>query len=407
MDKPRLCIPTRDPTSSGGVHSMARFVYRTAERSGYDPFLLCNRLSRESDVRIQDLIVGDWSREVESIIYDGMETVLLPRYLPEFEFLQYILNNSHWKKYLFDADLYFGVGGHIHCCQPLFRNNRTFGFWVATLLWDERKTRLDEQSLPMRLRHLISRPVLERIEGNVYKDADIVYTLSEHTAKRIQQRYDVDESSIEIVQYPIDTSQFEPDGPTVQDTSEESPTVLFVGRFNASRKNTPLLIRAFARVHQKVPEARLQLIGDEPSEDLEKLVSRLGIDDEVDFISHIPNKQLPAYYRSADVFVIPSHQEGLAIVGLEAMACGTPVVSTQCGGPEDYVVDGETGYLVSEHEAAALAEKIHQLLTDDELSDQLGSRAREEIEQRYSQESLRSQFEDAFETLRTNRDQDT
>jgi glycosyltransferase involved in cell wall biosynthesis len=63
-----------------------------------------------------------------------------------------------------------------------------------------------------------------------------------------------------------------------------------------------------------------------------------------------PPLEPPALARllqTLDVFVIPSHQEGLCIAALEAMACGTPVVSTRCGGPEQYVLNGRTGQLVA------------------------------------------------------------
>ena len=68
-------------------------------------------------------------------------------------------------------------------------------------------------------------------------------------------------------------------------------------------------------------------------------------------------------YRSLDVFVLASHREGLALVGIEAMACGVPVVSTRCGGPEDYIKDGVTGYL-SDPQPESFADHISGLLHD-------------------------------------------
>jgi len=398
MTSPRLCISTLDPTNSGGVGSMVRFVYETAEKGGYDPFLVCNRVSRETDVRIQDIVAGDWSRQVESTTFEGMETVFVPRYLPEFEFLQYILNKSHWNQSLLDADLYFSVSGHIHSCQPLSRIDQPFGCWVATLFWDERKVRLKNESLPMRSRHLLSKPFLERIEGHLYEDADVVYSLSEHTAKRIRQRHGVDESRIKVVPYPIDTSRFTPGEEETH--TKSNPTVLFVGRFNAARKNTPLLLRAFSRVRREVPKAQLQLIGDEPSDQLRELSTKLGINNAVEFINFVPNEQLPEYYRKSNVFVIPSQQEGLGIVGLEAMACGTPVVATQCGGPEDYVVDGETGVLIPRDDLDTMATGLIRLLTDDRYRGELGESARDLVEDRYAKDELESQFMDIFKEIK-------
>jgi glycosyltransferase involved in cell wall biosynthesis len=63
-------------------------------------------------------------------------------------------------------------------------------------------------------------------------------------------------------------------------------------------------------------------------------------------------------YQEAKCFVLPSYEEGFGMVILEAMACGIPVVSTRCGGPNDIVLDGENGYLVDIGDVNAMAEKI-------------------------------------------------
>ena len=88
-----------------------------------------------------------------------------------------------------------------------------------------------------------------------------------------------------------------------------------------------------------------------------------GVADGVVFHGHINREELRDMYRSLDVFVLTSHREGLALVGLEAMACGVPVVSTRCGGPEDYIKDGITGYL-SDPLPETFADHICNVLRD-------------------------------------------
>ena len=63
-------------------------------------------------------------------------------------------------------------------------------------------------------------------------------------------------------------------------------------------------------------------------------------------------------YQRAAVFALPSDDEGLGIVILEAMACGVPVVATRCGGPEDIITDGTDGFLVPRYDAGALASRL-------------------------------------------------
>src|SRR6185295_4667659 len=88
-----------------------------------------------------------------------------------------------------------------------------------------------------------------------------------------------------------------------------------------------------------------------------------GTEDAVRFLGFCQREGLRDYYNSLDVFVIPSHQEGLGIVGLEAMACGLPVVATRCGGTEDYVKNGANGYLVGFF-ADEMADAIIRVLKD-------------------------------------------
>ena len=79
---------------------------------------------------------------------------------------------------------------------------------------------------------------------------------------------------------------------------------------------------------------KLKLVGDKPSASLMALSKSLGIESDIEFLDVRPRDELVDLYRRATLFVMPSRQEGLGIVVLEAMACGLPVVSTRCGGPE-------------------------------------------------------------------------
>jgi glycosyltransferase involved in cell wall biosynthesis len=379
---------------------MASLAYEAAEEAGHNPYLAFNRIDLSNDVRPWNVLGRGLSVRPTEMTVNGMETKCVPRVLPEFEFWQYVLNGDAWNEMIDNADVYFGVGGNNQCCHPLRRTGRTFGCWVATLLWDERKSRLPSASIPMELRHRLSKPILEGIERRIYEDAETVFALSDYTSQRIRERYDIQESKIKTVQYPIDTEQFSPSKDNDTDSENDAPpTVLHVGRYNADRKNTPLLLEAFKDVRRSIPEARLQLVGGEPNDELMSLASELDIQDSVEFIEFLPSEELVSYYRSADVFVIPSTQEGLAIVGLESMACGTPVISTKCGGPEEYVIDNKTGYLVSVGNPDELAERIVHILSDDELRQDLAYRSRSYVEDQYSEETLKRHFKNVYASL--------
>jgi glycosyltransferase involved in cell wall biosynthesis len=105
---------------------------------------------------------------------------------------------------------------------------------------------------------------------------------------------------------------------------------------------------------------------------------------------------MPAVYQEASVFAIPSDQEGLCIAGLEAMACGLPVVSTRCGGPEAFVRHGKTGLLVAGHSETELATALQALLTDQEGRQRLGRQARALVEREYSYALFARQLRDVY-----------
>ena len=94
----------------------------------------------------------------------------------------------------------------------------------------------------------------------------------------------------------------------------------------------------------KSPE--LHLFGDKDANQLKARIHDLGLNSYVTCQGHLDAKNLSLILQSLDIFVIPSHQEGLCISALEAMACGVPVVSTRCGGPEEFVIPSQTGMLV-------------------------------------------------------------
>jgi glycosyltransferase involved in cell wall biosynthesis len=99
--------------------------------------------------------------------------------------------------------------------------------------------------------------------------------------------------------------------------------------------------------------------------------------------------------QTLDVFVLPSHQEGLCIAALEAMACGLPVVSTRCGGPEEFVIPGVSGELV-ESRPESVAAAVKRLIKDESERAALSSSARRLVEERYSAKRARSIFTQEF-----------
>lgn len=146
------------------------------------------------------------------------------------------------------------------------------------------------------------------------------------------------------------------------------PNVLFVGRLE-ERKGFRYLLRAFRRVKEAVPEARLLVVGAFEKEDARPYIQYVwhyrvrG----VRFIGYVPGEDLPRWYRTAHLFCAPSTGfESFGIVLLEAMASGVPVVASDIPGYRCVVCHGVQGELVPPGDVAALAETIIRLLRDPE-----------------------------------------
>lgn len=145
----------------------------------------------------------------------------------------------------------------------------------------------------------------------------------------------------------------------------KSPRVLFCGRFSYY-KGLHVLVEAMSRL----PSASLVLVGQgEKEEELKRQVKDLNLQERVAFLGHLPDDLYAAVYHTADIFVLPSiyRSEAFGIVGLEAMAAGLPLITTELGtGTSFYNVDGETGYVVPPMDPDALVEALQKMLSNPE-----------------------------------------
>ncbi|MXR50418.1 glycosyltransferase [Halovenus sp. WSH3] len=151
-----------------------------------------------------------------------------------------------------------------------------------------------------------------------FDQADVVFCYTEEDRKRVRD-FGVS-SSIEVVPNGIDTERFTPDGPESELINHDGPVVLFVGRLVEGKRPQD----AVHAVSQFSENAKLYIVGDGPMR--VELEEQAG--EEVEFLGHVPYREMPAIYRSGDVLVLPSRAEGLPRTVLEAFASGTPAVTS-------------------------------------------------------------------------------
>jgi glycosyltransferase involved in cell wall biosynthesis len=148
------------------------------------------------------------------------------------------------------------------------------------------------------------------------------------------------------------------------------------------QKGLDVLIQAAARLRDAGPEAlpRFFVIGDgELRDELERLVADLGLEGVVRLVGPTPPDEVPAWLAAGDVFVLPSHFEGMSLAVMEAMASGLPVVVTRVSGSAELVPDDDHGRVVAPGDAGALAAAIRELASDAALRWRLGERAAEHV----------------------------
>jgi glycosyltransferase involved in cell wall biosynthesis len=124
-------------------------------------------------------------------------------------------------------------------------------------------------------------------------------------------------------------------------------------------------------------------------EGLVKEVSRAGLDDRVYFLGPVPNREMPALMRAADIIAYATREgEGIPRALLEGMACGKPVVATEVAGIPEAVIDGVTGFVVKPRDIAALADRLSILLVDDSLRREMGLKARRHVEAEFNYDTV-------------------
>ena len=215
-----------------------------------------------------------------------------------------------------------------------------------------------------------------------YRRAHLI-AVSAYTKGRVLAALpELDEARIAVVHNGVHYAYFQQPAPAPQ---KHGPTVLTVGGVKP-RKGTHVLVEAFAHVRQRVPEAHLVIVGAHGggsyAQQVQERVSALGLENAVHFTGVISEEALRGWYQHADVFTLPSLNvgeqfEGFGLVFLEAGACGLPVVGAAGSGVAEAVRDGETGLLVPQNDAEALAEALVRLLTNEALRARLGAAGRE------------------------------
>lgn len=232
----------------------------------------------------------------------------------------------------------------------------------------------------------------------LYPLADLVTAVSDGVARDLREVLKLSPDRVRTVYNPV----IAPELPALAAAPVEHPwlaagqppVIVAVGRLVA-QKDYPTMLRAFAQVRARAP-ARLIVLGigsEQPA--LEALATQLGIAADVAFVGFDQNPF--RWMARARLLVQSSVAEGLPGTLIQSMACGTPVVATDCDhGPREVVSDGVDGFLVPVGDHAALADRIARLLSDDTLRARMSNAART-AGQHYTIASSLQRYRDAID----------
>jgi glycosyltransferase involved in cell wall biosynthesis len=268
------------------------------------------------------------------------------------------------------------------------RSARPFGCWIGTSLDEEWRARMQGLPRSRRLALRLNAPLLRRFERDVLRRAAVVCATSPWSRRALAAAGELRGERVRILPIPVDAELFAPAPDEVWQAGLERPTIVFVGRGDDPRKNVALLLAAFQRVRDELPRIRLRLVGTPPA-------GALG--DAVEVRAATPS--VPDAIHDAALFVLPSLQEGFAIVAAEALACGVPVLSTPCGGPEELLRSSGGGRVLAGFTVRELADAAIEHLSDPVTLAAMRRRGRDHVLREHSPERFRELLAPALAEL--------
>lgn len=235
--------------------------------------------------------------------------------------------------------------------------------------------------------------LLSSLEGRNARAADVVLVTSRYSRDVAVRAYGLDPERVEVVPEGIDLERWpdpgarhhagggRADDPRGRTAGGRGPEILSVAH-QYPRKDTETLLRAMPEVVRAFPDTELRIVGTGPELSAHRsLARRLGLVGVVRFLGRMADREaVRREYLGADIFALPSLQEGFGIAFLEAMASRVPVVAARAGAAPEVVPHGEAGLLVPPRDPGAMAAALTRLLRDPDLRERMGAGGRRRAE---------------------------
>ncbi len=399
----RICLISREyppDTGWGGIATFARHLAQGLKEIGHDVTVISLAKEKAKIVDTEGIVV----HRVESYLRES-DLGMLSRCIP---YSRYVVSSSAalWQRFLelhmenpFDVVdtpelLAEGLFPAITKVAPLaVRLYTPHSKFIAEGLHNVSAS-FDHQFVAM----------LERV---AMLNADAITSPSNDLAQYVSNDLNYPVERIKIVLNPIDAREFCPEGKKAI-AADDKLKVLFVGRLE-ERKGIKYLIQSIPEVVKRVPNAHFCIIGDDTNNgrgqksvmaELKQFIADARCSEHITFIPRVPLVELPDYYRSADVSVVPSVYDNSPYSCLEAMSCGRAVIATTSGGAPEYIGNADCGRLVPAKDVPALTEALVELLQDQSLRKKLGANARERVMKVFQRAEIARQTAEVYESAK-------
>jgi len=231
---------------------------------------------------------------------------------------------------------------------------------------------------------------------------DLSFVVSELVGKYVQQQCRTDPANIKILYNGVDPALYQDKSVAAKVRQElgldpDRPVVGLVARLDHRAKGHLELLQALSLLKDRHTVHALIVGGGRRQEEMQRLAASLGLGEVVHFLGN--RRDVPDLLAAMDIFVLPSHNEGVSLAVLEAMAAGLPVIVSEVGGLPEIVRHEETGLLIPPKDPEALAQSLALVLEDPDLARRLGQKAREHVLEKYSLERMAQVVNETYDEL--------
>jgi len=231
-----------------------------------------------------------------------------------------------------------------------------------------------------------SKAVLEKLTSRF---ATRYVVAPEALKKFCVDRYSIPPDKILVIWNGIRFEKTQTDRKPMLDKLGLAPGLKIIGAIGRlhREKGQDILLRSFSRLTGEFPELRLVIVSDGPErQNLEALAKSLGVGERVIFTGFVPEPE--KYFSVFDLFVLPSRIEAMPMILMQAMAHAKPIVATNVGGVSELIDDNKTGILTPAEDESSMSRSIARILSDPELSKQLGAGAKMKAQKEFSLDKM-------------------